>query len=329
MRPFKHMAFSATVLAGLFLAGSASAQWSTSGNSVGATDFLGSTNAGDIIIKTNNTERARITSGGNVGVGTSTPGRALEIFAASATSQFRLGENATDAWDFWGGQEFHITEVGSGKDWLYFSPTLSVFTLGPGSELYADLGGGTSRFGIGVTNPSSRLMVNGDVIPTADATYDLGTSTRRWDTIFAINGPINTSDARQKENIRDIGYGIDALMALRPVSFNWLGETGNKKTLGLIAQELRNVLPEVVKGGENDELYGVYYSDIIPVVVRAMQDQQREITARAETNRTLRERIEQRAERIRRLEHALANLNLKSGPATSPASSSQHTDEGR
>ena len=269
----------------------------------------------------------RITSGGNIGIDTAVPSRALEVYSPTATSQFRIGENATDVWDFWGGQEFHITEVGAAKDWLYFSPTLSRFTLGPGAELFADLGGGTSRFGIGVTNPSSRLTVNGNVIPTADATYDLGTSTRRWDTIFAINGPINTSDARQKENIKDLGYGIDALMHLHPVSFNWLGETGNKKTLGLIAQELRKVLPEVVKGGENGELYGVYYSDIIPVVVKAIQDQQAEIAARVEANRSLREQIEQRAERIDRLKRALTNL--KSSPVTPPAGSSRHADEGK
>jgi hypothetical protein len=55
--------------------------WSLLGNSgtTAATNFIGTTDANDLVIKTNNAEKVRITSGGNVGIGTSAPAYNLEV----------------------------------------------------------------------------------------------------------------------------------------------------------------------------------------------------------------------------------------------------------
>jgi hypothetical protein len=116
----------------------------------------------------------------------------------------------------------------------------------------------------------------------SNGVINLGQITNRWNTIFSSNGTINTSDARQKKNIRNLDYGLDELMKLRPVSFEWIRDDGSGTKLGLIAQELQQVLPEVVRDWDwsedgkskvPSETLGVYYSDLIPVLIKATQEQ--------------------------------------------------------
>jgi hypothetical protein len=53
--------------------------WSLTGNSITGTEFLGTTNAQPLVIRTNNTERMRVTASGDVGIGTTTPLEAVEV----------------------------------------------------------------------------------------------------------------------------------------------------------------------------------------------------------------------------------------------------------
>ena len=68
-----------------FTTGTPSADWTLTGNagSVAGTNFMGTTDAVDFVTKTNNIERLRVTSAGNVGIGTTTPSNALHVSAAS------------------------------------------------------------------------------------------------------------------------------------------------------------------------------------------------------------------------------------------------------
>src|SRR5439155_20301708 len=61
----------------------ASSFWSLTGNTgtISTTNFLGTTDAQPLIVKTNNTEALRVTPAGNVGIGTSTPANKVEIAA--------------------------------------------------------------------------------------------------------------------------------------------------------------------------------------------------------------------------------------------------------
>jgi len=98
---------------------------------------------------------------------------------------------------------------------------------------------------------NSTVSVNGgDFIAFADNTLKLGTSKKRWSEVWAVDGSINTSDVRDKKNIRDLNYGLKEIMQLHPVKFNWKDEHNPDDKLGLIAQELQKVLPEVVRGYE-------------------------------------------------------------------------------
>lgn len=149
----------------------------------------------------------------------------------------------------------------------------------------------SGNLGVGISVPTEKLQVGGNIVPSVDNSYSLGKSGLRFTEVFAANGVINTSDVRQKKNINNLSYGLDAVMKLRPVSYNW--KTGDQSTkLGFIAQELEKVLPEVVKVNEDkDKTYGVYYSDIIPVLTKAIQEQQGIIEQLKQQNTTLEQRI--------------------------------------
>lgn len=80
------------------------------------------------------------------------------------------------------------------------------------------------------------------------------------------------SDANLKENILDLNSGtLQRLMDLRAVSFNWKS-TGDG-SLGFIAQEVQDIFPELV-GTNQDGTMGLYTTQFIPVLTKAIQEQQ-------------------------------------------------------
>jgi hypothetical protein len=127
----------------------------------------------------------------------------------------------------------------------------------------------------------------GDFVAGADNSDKLGNSSHRWLEVWSVDGSINTSDARDKTNIRTLDYGLKEIMKLHPIRFNWKNKTENGDKLGLIAQDLQKVLPEVVKeheykkdsAGKMEKIpatrLGVMYADIIPVIINGMQQQQK------------------------------------------------------
>ena len=138
---------------------------------------------------------------------------------------------------------------------------------------------------------NSNFYINNDIINNYDGDYYLGLSGSRWKGVYATNGTINTSDAREKENIHALNYGLSQVMQLKPVTFTWRKRREEGTKIGVVAQDLQTVLPEVVADKEwsKDEngnsiskdatRLGVYYSDIIPVLTKAIQEQQAMIEA--------------------------------------------------
>jgi hypothetical protein len=142
--------------------------------------------------------------------------------------------------------------------------------------------------------------------PAIDNIYSLGKSGNRWTAVWAKDGTINTSDGRDKKNIRALNYGLKEIMKLKPVRFNWKDNIDNNDKLGLIAQDLQKVLPEVVKDHEYrkvdstnrlervpSERLGVMYADIIPVLIKGMQEQQQMIDEQNKKIETLTQLVAQ------------------------------------
>ena len=164
---------------------------------------------------------------------------------------------------------------------------------------------GATTFGVGsveifvdIPGLNEITAANNDIAVQVDNTSTLGEALFAWTEVFLSNATITTSDIRLKENINPIHYGIEDVMKLKPSQYFWTEEQYVKRgvpldqkrlKLGLIAQDLLEVVPEVVtthqwvKKSEKEnktfvlkenERLGVNYAELIPVLIKATQEQQ-------------------------------------------------------
>jgi hypothetical protein len=82
------------------------------------------------------------------------------------------------------------------------------------------------------------------------------------------------SDIRMKENISNLNSGLDIIKLLSPVKFDYI--EGEKNQVGFIAQDVQKILPDIVSESK-DGMLGVKTDSIIPYLVKAVQEQQKEI----------------------------------------------------
>lgn len=78
-----------------------------------------------------------------------------------------------------------------------------------------------------------------------------------------------TSALIYKDNVSTLD-SADDIYNLRPVSFNWKAD--NRKDLGLIAEEVKEVYPQLVKSDGEGKAIGVNYSKLTSVLIKAVQD---------------------------------------------------------
>ena len=83
-----------------------------------------------------------------------------------------------------------------------------------------------------------------------------------------------SSDEQLKANISTIENPIDKVNALRGVDFNW--KENGKKQIGVIAQEVEKILPELVEM-RPDGYKGVHYDNIVGLLKEAIKEQQKQI----------------------------------------------------
>jgi len=92
------------------------------------------------------------------------------------------------------------------------------------------------------------------------------------------------SDLRLKNVTGEIQNGLSKVLTLRAAEFTWKSDATNKPQVGLIAQEVQQVLPEAVNSNayiHNDETeyLGVNYTEVIPLLVAAIKELSAEVTA--------------------------------------------------
>lgn len=101
-----------------------------------------------------------------------------------------------------------------------------------------------------------------------------------------VSQVLNYSDAKAKTGIRNFKSGLDVIKRLRPVSYNFIGNqkriaasnqyTGDNVEIGLLAQELEDVLPNLVFTDDEGRKL-VDYVSLIPVLIDAVQTLQQEV----------------------------------------------------
>ncbi len=85
-----------------------------------------------------------------------------------------------------------------------------------------------------------------------------------------------TSDLRLKQDIEPL-VATDKLMAMNPVSYSWKADPDGPRSMGFIAQEMQEIMPEAVSTGDDDDMMSMDYGRITPILVSALQDAHRKI----------------------------------------------------
>gem|GEM_PF-4038230 len=190
----------------------------------------------------------------------STHNVALEIGTAAATT--------TGTWALYSSSaqnSYFAGNVGIGTS----SPT-GLFQIGIGATtpIFVSTGG---NVGIGTTNPAYAL----DLLSAGTAVARFGSTSGYSSCSFQSNGTLScSSDINLKKNVTNSSYGLDTVMSLRPVEYNWKYETdGTTKNIGFIAQEVQKVIPNLVTTDASgyEELNTI---GMVPVLTAAVQEQQ-------------------------------------------------------
>ena len=89
---------------------------------------------------------------------------------------------------------------------------------------------------------------------------------------------VTTSSKRFKKKIKNLKNGLDTISKLRPVKFDWKNKE-NKDDVGLIAEEVALVLPNLIGYDKNKEIAGLDYSRLTPILIQAVKELSLEIEA--------------------------------------------------
>ena len=217
-------------------------------------------------LATGGTERLRIDSSGNVGIGTSSPAAKLDVAGAIYATE-------------------NIVDSGTGGGRLTFSPSGAVNTIfstttgfgaynplkyvgsyhqwfnGVSEVMRIDSSG---NVGIGTSSPAAKLHVVGAIYATGNITAyysDDRLKTRKGNIENALNKVLSLDGFHYEANEVAQALGYKA-----------------KPEVGLSAQQVQAVLPEVVVPAPIDDKYlTVHYERLIPLLVEAMKEQQAQI----------------------------------------------------
>jgi hypothetical protein len=308
--------------------------WGLTGNSgtSPAANFMGTTDAQPLVVRTNNTERMRILNDGRVGIGTSTPSPTslLDVDSGyiSLTSTYGLhwgndplGERIYTYWNLGGptGNSMfmeareHMVFIADRNNSTLNSNSIGFIWATNGSWL----NGGTpsewmrltdiGRLGIGTSSPDYKLDVVGDI--NASNTVRAG-------------GVILTSDARLKRNISNTQHGLSTIMKLNPVEYekkNTIQDSVyDRHEIGFIAQEVAKVLPNLITEGKDaDKTLAVSYTELIPVLTKAIQELNTQVETLKTENNELKENKAVTAQLMERVKQMEQMMGIKEIEGTS------------
>ena len=202
---------------------------------------------------------------------------------------------------------YHIGSVQIGVAPLV-SRNLNIYN---GTTSGSTLGVGSVEF---IQDGIAELKFYYNLLPLFDGSENLGSPGKRWLTVYT-DLVSRLADVKRMSDIQPLHYGLTEIMKLNPITFQWKEEKVNnflipekdKSTkIGFSAQELLEVLPEVVKNyhwkeyeetpgvlvKKQTEYLSVNYSEIIPVAIKAIQEQQLRIEAIRAENENIKLLIE-------------------------------------
>ena len=119
-------------------------------------------------------------------------------------------------------------------------------------------------------------MVDNDTFKFTDISNVVKLSLTQGGTLTAAADVVAYSDARLKENIITVDNAVEKITAMRGVFYNRIDTEDKSRKVGVIAQEIQEILPEVVTTSDDGTL-GVAYGNIVGVLIEAIKEQQQQI----------------------------------------------------
>jgi hypothetical protein len=243
------------------------------------------------------TERMRIDSSGNVGIGTSSPANRLSIgtgsFASATAQTTGMYTNGTSGLVLLSDAYSFNSRTGSGFMTIDSSGNLLVGTTSTGST--------ANGFQINNGSYGNSVIVSHNNTSSSGVGYigfyyssnQIGSITQNGTTAVAYN---TSSDYRLKENIAPMTGALATVSALKPVTYKW--KSDGSAGQGFIAHELQAVVPDCVTGEKDGvETYldedgveqtrpkyqGIDTSFLVATLTAAIQEQQVLIQSQADT----------------------------------------------
>ena len=197
-------------------------------------------------------EKMRITDGGHLGVGTSTPDESIHTTGRFYLDQVAAPSTTTN----------RLYNVGGNLTW-------NGITLGASDSNKTD--GFTLNQDAETTSAVQFARIGVNVAPSGTA-----------GTIIATNDIVafTSSDERLKDNVTLLSDPIDKISQIKGVNFVWNDESYDHLAghdIGVLAQDVEKVLPEVV-ATRDDGYKAVRYEKMVPLLIEAIKDQQQQIT---------------------------------------------------
>lgn len=220
-----------------------------------------------------------------LGIGTSSPQQKLSISEPTNSdlevsmharggnklrSQLTFGVKNHDS-DLVGGAIGSNGNIGGGLTLNGNSNDISVGTahmlIKPDGEIF--INGGSDK-------GDYKLQINGDLVAESARFTDVISGGYSANLGLKNDGTLtkSSSDVRLKKNIETIVNPIEKVLALRGVTYNWIDSASPRRMMGMIAQEVLPVVPELVFQNESDGFYGINYGETSGLLVEAIKAQQ-------------------------------------------------------
>jgi len=268
-----------------------------------------------VALATNGTNAVYVDASQNVGIGTTSTTPRFSVVSTSGTysggirvngnssgnnqsGMYIVGCQSTAKYNFLIGSQFNVDNAfeitpSTAVNGTTFSTPAMVVDYS-GNSIFGKTTTAIGTVGAYIAS-AGRITISNATTTSADdglQIYSTGAANYRFwvgmdGTIHAVSTSIVAiSDASLKTNVKDLETGLTEVMALKPRRFDWINGDGTN-VAGFIAQELEQVLPELVveskysqdEQGNQITKKSIKMGDILPTLVKAVQEQQALITS--------------------------------------------------
>ncbi len=221
-------------------------------------------------------EKMRVSTSGDVGIGTTSPNTYLQVGDAdgkpvTALTGYIYYPNIYN-------KNTKIYENGSGNNF----PAAVMGESSTGRGIVGVTQSGAGVYGTAVNGTGKGVYGMGGTYSVVGYNENVNGYAIYCDSVTNVNGCggnrywYYSSDERKKENITTVNEALLKIMQLRGVGFNWKNDPDKKHQIGLIAQEVMTIVPEAV-GQDPEGNYTMADGPLVALLTSAIKEQQKQI----------------------------------------------------